>query len=119
VNAIVPARFVPLVEVTLVNLTETVQLAPGAMAAPVQLSGPANAPFEKKNVSADPPLAATAVTETCDPPAAALFVSVTNPVPLATPVASVMVGAEMATAARPVTPVPVSVTGVGVTAAPV
>jgi hypothetical protein len=44
----VPARFTPLADSTLVNLTATVQLAPGASVVPVQLSGPASAPLLKK-----------------------------------------------------------------------
>ena len=48
VNVRVPVRVVPLAEVTLVNRTVTVQDAPGAMTAPVQLSGPAKAPTLKK-----------------------------------------------------------------------
>jgi len=48
VNVIVPLRFEPLGEVTLVNLTATVHDAPGAKVAPVQLSGPASAPTLKK-----------------------------------------------------------------------
>ena len=48
VKVIVPARFAPLGERTFVNLTHTVQLAPGAKVAPVQVSGPASAPTLKK-----------------------------------------------------------------------
>ena len=48
VNRRVPVRVVPLAEPTLVNLMATVQDAPGAMVAPVQLSGPASAPALKK-----------------------------------------------------------------------
>ena len=38
VNRIVPARFTPRVAVTFVNLTPTVQVAPGASVVPVQVS---------------------------------------------------------------------------------
>src|ERR1700730_8960365 len=45
VTVIVPERLVPFGAPRLVNLTETEQLAPGATAAPVQVSGPAKAPL--------------------------------------------------------------------------
>ena len=105
----------------LVNLTDTVQLVPGAMFAPVQVSGPARGPLVKRYVSMVPPVADTLVTATLDPPAAAVFVSVTVPVPVLPPVGKVIVNGlgVIDTVARAATPVPVSVTGEGVTVAPV
>jgi len=61
----------------------------------------------------------TLVTETSDPPTAAVLANVTVPDPLRVPDARVMVSGfgEIVTVARVVTPVPVRVTGVGVTVA--
>lgn len=80
----------------------------------------ASVPFVQAQISPDP-AAETLVTETFDPPAAAVFVSVTVPEPDSVPVGRVMVNGFglIETVARVATPVPVSVTGVGVTVAPV
>jgi len=104
-----------------VNLTATVQLAPGARVVPVQLSGPASAPTLKKKVSTDPPETATVETVICAPVAGAVLAKVTVPVPELTPVGKVIVSGfgEIDTVARAATPVPVSETGVVVTVAPV
>ena len=59
-NVIVPVRLVPLDESTFVKPTDTVQLPPGGMAAPVQ----AFVPTVKKKVSIDPPETETFVTAT-------------------------------------------------------
>jgi len=71
----------------------------------------------------DPPETATLLTATCEPPAAAVFVNVTVPVPVkfSIPLGSVIVSGfgEIDMVARVATPVPVNVTGVGVTVAPV
>jgi hypothetical protein len=112
----------------LVNLTVTVQLVPGAMFCPVQVSGPARGPLVKRYVSMVPPVAATLVTATLDPPAAAVFVRLTVPVPAVQ--ARIGVGEQLGkvivsgfgvidTVARAAKPVPVSVTGEPVTVAPV
>jgi hypothetical protein len=66
----------------LVNLTVTVQDAPGAIVWPVQLSGPASVPTLKKYVKTDPPVATMFDTVTFAPPAGALFVKVAMPVPV-------------------------------------
>ena len=106
------------------NLTDTVQLVPGAMFAPVQVSGPARGPLLKRYVSMVPPDATTPVTATLDPPAPAVFARVTVPVPVVQArvgvgeqLGKVIVSGVIDTAARVATPVPVSVTGVGVTVA--
>ena len=77
-------------------------------------------PAVKAQISPDPETA-TLVTATSDPPAAAVFVSVTVPDPEKVPEARVMVNGFglIETVARVATPVPVSVTVVGVTVAPV
>ena len=71
----------------------------------------------------EPPETATLLTATCEPPEAAVFVSVTTPVPVMfrTPLGSVIVSGlgEIDMVARVATPVPVNVSGVGVTVAPV
>jgi hypothetical protein len=120
VNVIVPLRFVPLGDKTLVNLTPTVQVAPGAKVVPVHVSAPATA--LKNQVAGDPPSAldtVTPLTVICAPAAGAALVSVTVPVPVFTPVGSVIVSGlgVIDAVARLATPVPVSTTGVGVTVA--
>jgi hypothetical protein len=121
VKVIVPVRFVPLAENKFVNLTPTVQLAPGANVAPVQLFAPATR--LKEYVKPLPPDVATLVTATCAPVDAAVLVRVTVPVPVMfkAPLGNVMVSGfgEIERLARADTPAPVSVTGVGVTVAPV
>jgi len=82
VNVRVPVRVGPLAAKVLVNLTVTVQDPPGAIAAPVQLSGPASVPTLKKYVRIDPPVAAMFDTVTLAPPAAAVFEKVTVLVPV-------------------------------------
>jgi hypothetical protein len=62
VNLIVPLRVGPRDASTFVNLTVTVQLAPGCSVASVQLSGPANPPTLKKYVNTLPPETATLLT---------------------------------------------------------
>jgi hypothetical protein len=76
----------------LVNLTVTVQDAPGAIVCPVQLSGPASVPTLKKYVKTDPPVAAMFDTVTLAPPAGALFLKVAMEVPVTfrAPVGSVI-----------------------------
>lgn len=122
VNVKVPVRVVPLAEPVLVNLTVTVHDAPGAMIAPVQLSGPASVPTLKKYVRIDPPVAAMLDTVTFEPPTAAVLVKVTVPVPvmLVAPVGNVIssgLGRIVTAGAAP--PVPVSVTVEPVTVVPV
>jgi len=117
----VPARFVPLVAKMLLNLTLTVQLAPGANVVPVQVSDALTT--TKKNVNMLPPgvEAATLVTANCAPPAGAVFVSVTIPVPDPVPAGRVISKGfgEIDAVARVATAAPVSATGVPVTVAPV
>jgi len=116
----VPARFVPRVEPTFVNLTVTVHDAPGASVVPVQLSGPASGPTRKKYVNREPPLTDTLLTVTEALPAAAVLVRVAMPVPLPDPLGSVMVNGEgeIPTVAG-FAPVPLRATGEPVTVAPV
>ena len=92
------------------------QLAPGSNVAPVQVIVPA-----VKAQIRPVPATDTLVTETSDPPTAAVFANVTVPDPLRVSDARVMVSGlgEIDTVARVATPVPVRVTGVGVTVAPV
>jgi hypothetical protein len=118
VKVIVPARFTPLGEPVFVNLTDTVQEAPGARFVPVQVSGPASGPFEKKKVVSVPPAATTLVIATEEVPA--VFLRVTVPVPVIVPVGKVMVSGfgEIVTVALFATPEPLSGTGVGVTITP-
>ena len=99
----------------------TVHVAPGASVAPVQVFGPASAPTLKKYVVGEPPETVTLVTATCAPLAAAVLLKVSVPVPVTTPVGRVIVSGfdVIDMVARVATPVPVSVTGVGVTVAPV
>jgi hypothetical protein len=125
VNVIVPARFTPPAEVTLVNRTPTVHEAPGASVAPVHASAPATAlKNQVRMFEPVPDATATAVT-VADAPVAALpvFVNVTVPVPLRglPPAANVIVSGfgVMDRVARAATPVPVSETEAGVTVAPV
>jgi hypothetical protein len=125
VNVIVPARFTPPAEVTFVNRTPTVHEAPGASVVPVQVSAPATAlKNQVRRLLPAPEETATPVT-VADAPVAALpvFVNVTVPVPLRglPPAANVIVSGfgVIDTVARVATPVPVKVTGVGVTVAPV
>ena len=112
-NVIVPLRLGPRAENTFVNLTVTVQLLPGCSVAPVQLSGPANAPTLKKYVRALPPDTATLLTVMKAPPAAAVFVSVTTCVPVTWPDGNVIVSGLGAidTVARAATTLPESGTG--------
>jgi len=124
VTVSVPLRVTPRAAAArLVNLTEITQEPPGAMAAPVHVSGPARAPFEKKNVRSPPPVVVvpTLVTVSCGPPAADVLVRVTVPVPVFTPVGRVMVSGLGVSdvVALVAVPVPVSVTGEPVTVAPV
>jgi hypothetical protein len=67
------------------------------------------------------PETATLVTATFEPPAAAVLVKVTVPDPDSVPDGNVTVSGlgEIDTLARAATPVPVRLTGVGVTVAPV
>lgn len=122
VNTIVPRRSTPLAELTFVNLTPTVHDCPGVRVVPVQVSCPATA--LKNQVKRPPPgeLTATPVTVICEV-LVALFVNVTVPVPVLglEPAGKVIVSGfgVIDTVARVATPVPVSVTGVGVTVAPV
>src|ERR1700757_4338445 len=82
VNTIVPARSTPLGEPTLVNLTPTVQLAPGVRVAPVQLSAPTTL-LKKKVVRLPPNETASEATVMLAPVVAgAVFVRVTVPVPV-------------------------------------
>src|SRR5690242_15978522 len=80
VKVIVPGRSTPTGERTLVNLTITVQLAPGARFTPVQLSV-----CLAKNQAAKPEpvpdVTVTLETDTEEPPAGVVFVSVTVPFP--------------------------------------
>ena len=103
------------------NLTVTVQLAPGARVVPVQLSGPASAPTLKKKVKGEPPETATLETVIWAPVPGAVLARVIIPVPVMVPVGKVILSGFGAidTVARVKTPVPLSKTGVGVTAAPV
>jgi hypothetical protein len=120
VNLIVPVRFVPLAAVPFVNLTPTVQVAPGANVAPVQLSAPMTL-LNRKPVPG-PFWTVTLLTVICAALVpVAVFVSVTVPVPVFTPVGSVMVSGlgVIVTVAPLATPVPVRVTGEPVTVAPV
>ncbi len=90
VKVMVPARLTPLVDVTLVNLTPTVQVPPGAKTVPVHVSAPATA--LKNQVRTVPPETATPVTVTGE--VVEVLVRVTVPVPirgLAVPVANVIV----------------------------
>src|ERR1700757_769123 len=120
VNTIVPARSTPLGEPTLVNLTPTVQLAPGARVAPQQLSAPTTL-LKKKVVRLPPETASEATVMLAPVVAGAVFVRVTAHVPVLTPAANVIVSGlgVIDTVARVATPVPVSVTGEPVTVAPV
>jgi hypothetical protein len=106
-----------------VNLTVTVQVAPGAKVAPVQVSGPpSRPPLIKDHVRIPDPGAATValVTVNCAPPAGAVLVSATVLVPVMVPVGKVMVSGfgVIDTVARFATLAPVSATGVGVTTVP-
>jgi len=98
------------------NLTPTVQLAPGARAAPVQVS----VPLIQAQIS-PAPVTATLVTATFDPPAAAVLVRVTVLVPVSVPAGSVIVSGfgVIDTVAVVATPVPLIETGEPVTVAPV
>jgi hypothetical protein len=109
------------VDETFVKRTVTVQAAPGASKAPVQLSGPASLPTLKKYVENDPPVTDIPLTVVEVPPTACVLVSVTSAVPVEDPVGKVIVCGfgEIETVARVETPVPLSVTGKGVTVAPV
>ena len=123
VNTIVPGRSTPLAELTLVNRTPTVHDCPGARVVPVQVSCPTTAlKNQVKRPLPVPELTATPVTVICEV-LVALFVNVTVPVPVLglEPAGKVIVSGLGAidTVARVATPVPVSVTGVGVTVAPV
>lgn len=123
VKVIVPARFTPLGDSTLVKSTTTVQDAPGAKFVPVQLSAPPKSALSEKN-QVNSPLPAevieTPVTATDDALAAGL-VSVTVPVPEKVPAANVIVSGfgEIVTVPRVATPVPLNATGEPVTVAPV
>ena len=124
VTVSVPLRVTPRAAAArLVNLTDITQEPPGAMAAPVQVSGPARAPFEKKNVRSPPPVVVVPalVTVSWGPPAADVLVKVTVPVPVAVPVGKVIVSGlgVSVIVALAVVPVPVRVTGEPVTVAPV
>ena len=118
VNVIIPARSTPLGESTFVNLTPTVHDAPGARGTPVQVFDPAMT--LKKYVPSVPPETATLVTFSEAPPAAAVLVNVMVPVPLKVPVGNVIVNGlgVIDTGDCVAAPVPVSVTGEPVTAAP-
>src|SRR6266481_9433668 len=85
----VPARLTPLADVTLVNLTPTVQVPPGARTVPVHVSAPATA--LKNQVKKLPPETATPVTVTGE--VVEVLVRVTVPVPFRGlgPAASVIV----------------------------
>jgi hypothetical protein len=123
VKVIVLVRVVPLaVPGTVVNLTPTVQAAPGAKVVPVQLSAPTT--VLKNQVMRLPPVPVIATEETViwEPPVVgAVFVRVTVPIPVMAPEAKVIVSGfgVIDTLARAATPVPVSVTGEPVTVAPV
>ena len=99
------------------KLTVTVHVCAGARLAPVQVFVPICVQAQIRPA----PETATLVTATSDPPAAAVLVSVTVDDPVRVPDGKVIVSGfgEIDTVARAVTAVPVSVTGVGVTVAPV
>ena len=82
VKVIVPVRVTFTAEVTLLNLTPTVQVRPGCKVAPVQVFAPTTA--LKNQVVAVPPETATLVIVTEAPPAAVVFVRVTVAVPVPT-----------------------------------
>src|SRR5260370_31569439 len=106
----VPARLTPLAAVTLVNLTPTVQVPPGARTVPVHVSAPATA--LKNQVRTVPPETATPVTVTGE--VVVVLVRVTVPVPLRglAPAASVIVkGLGVIDTAPGVTPVPLRAIG--------
>ena len=122
VKVIVPARFTPLGDVALVNLTPTVQLSPGTRVVPVQVSGIAAFAALKNHVDEVPPETAKLLTVVCAPvPAGAVLVSVTVAVPVLVPLGRVIVSGlgVMDTVALAATPVPVRATGDPVTVAPV
>jgi hypothetical protein len=75
----------------------------------------------KKYVESDPPVTDIPLTVVEVPPTACVLVSVTSAVPVEDPVGRVMVCGfgEIESVARVETPVPLSVTGKGVTFAPV
>jgi hypothetical protein len=113
-----PVRVVPRGELTFVNRTLTVQDAPGASVAPVHVSAPDTA--LKNQVDMLPPETPTLVTNVEVPPAGEALVKVTTPVPVPEPVAKVIKSGfgEIDTVALVLTPVPVRLTGRGVTVSP-
>jgi len=90
VNTIVPGRDVvpPVAELTLVNLTFTVQVAPGAKVVPVHVSDPGVTKLDSalknqvKRPEPAPEFTATLLTVTDAPPAAAVLRNVTVPIPV-------------------------------------